>query len=56
MANSNMTMFKTPLAGNKYDFDPVDVAANNVMANTDIRDEDERQNWLKNYKPDVYEK
>lgn len=60
MANSNMHMFKNPLGGNKYDFDPADLAAdsleNNVMANTTIQDEDERQNWLKNYKPAVYEK
>ena len=44
-----MTMFKTPLGGNKYDLDPTDAFNENVMANTTIEDEDERKNWLKSY-------
>lgn len=52
MANSHMKMFQSPLEGNKYDPAPED----QVMQTTTAKDEGDRQNWLKNYKPRVYEK
>ena len=51
MANSHMKMFQTPLEGNKYD-----QAIDGVMQSTTVKDEKDRQNWLKRYKPYVYEK
>ena len=52
MANSHSKMFQTPLEGNKFDPAPEDM----IMQTTTIKDEKDRQNWLKNYKPAVYEK
>jgi MoaA/NifB/PqqE/SkfB family radical SAM enzyme len=47
-----MKMFQSPLEGNKYDPAPEDM----VMQTTTAKDESNRQNWLKNYKPHVYDK
>lgn len=52
MANSHMKMFQSPLEGNKFDPAPEDM----VMQTTTAKDETNRQSWLKNYKPYVYEK
>jgi len=52
MANSHMEIFQSPLQGNKYDQAPED----SVMQSTTVRDEDQRQHWLKTYKPRVFEK
>jgi MoaA/NifB/PqqE/SkfB family radical SAM enzyme len=47
-----MKMFQSPLEGNKFDPAPEDM----VMQTTTAKDETNRQSWLKNYKPYVYEK
>jgi MoaA/NifB/PqqE/SkfB family radical SAM enzyme len=52
MANSHQKMFQTPLEGNKYDPSIID----GVMQSTTVKDEKDRQSWLANYKPAVYEK
>jgi len=51
MANSHMKMFQSPLEGN-----PLDEAVAFDMRNTTIKDEKDRQHWLRGYKPAVYEK
>ena len=75
MANSNNTMFQTPLEGNKYDHDMPwkteelqelvgakskeeleKISEGKVMQVTTVKEEKLRQNWLKGYKPRVYEK
>jgi len=45
-------MFQSPLEGNKYDPAPEDM----IMQSSTIKDETDRQNWLKGYKPEVYKK
>jgi len=45
-------MFQSPLEGNKYDPAPEDM----IMQSTTTKDETDRQNWLKGYKPEVYKK
>ena len=52
MANSHSKMFQSPLEGNKYDPAPEDM----IMQSTTTKDETDRQNWLKGYKPEVYKK
>ena len=52
MANSHSKMFQSPLEGNKYDPAPEDM----IMQSSTIKDETDRQNWLKGYKPEVYKK
>ena len=75
MANSNSTMFQTPLEGNDKDHvlpwsekelqdllveksaeELKDIAEGKVMQHTTVKEESLRQNWLKSYKPQVYEK
>ena len=75
MANSNSTMFQTPLEGNDKDHvlpwseselqdliteksseEMKDIAAGKVMQHTTVKEEALRQNWLKSYKPQVYDK
>ena len=51
MSNSHDLIFQSNLEGNKYDVTP-----DKNMRNTTVKDEKDRQNWLKNYKPHVYEK
>jgi MoaA/NifB/PqqE/SkfB family radical SAM enzyme len=51
MSNSHDLIFQNNLEGNKYDVTP-----DKNMRNTTVKDEKDRQNWLKNYKPAVYEK
>ena len=51
MSNSHDLIFQSNLEGNKYDATP-----DKNMRNTTVKDEKDRQNWLKNYKPHVYEK
>jgi len=55
MANSHMKMFQSPLEGNPLD-EAVDKTVAFDMRNTTIKDEKDRQHWLKGYKPAVYEK
>tara|TARA_Y100000310_G_scaffold101532_1_gene99639 strand:+ start:13948 stop:15249 length:1302 start_codon:yes stop_codon:yes gene_type:complete len=55
MANSHMKMFQSPLEGNPLD-EAVDKSVALDMRNTTVRDEKDRQHWLKGYKPAVYEK
>ena len=75
MANSNSTMFQSPLEGNDKDHvlpwsekelqdllteksadELKDIAEGKVMQHTTVKEESLRQNWLKSYKPQVYEK
>jgi|TARA_A100000172_G_scaffold80268_1_gene69335 MoaA/NifB/PqqE/SkfB family radical SAM enzyme len=75
MANSNSTMFQTPLEGNDKDHvlpwsekelqdmlveksaeELKDIADGKVMQHTTVKEEALRQNWLKGYKPKVYDK
>ena len=51
MSNSHDLIFQNNMEGNKYDVTP-----DKNMMNTTVKDEKDRQNWLKNYKPNVYEK
>ena len=51
MSNSHDLIFQSNLEGNKYDVTP-----DKNMRNTTVKDEKDRQNWLKNYKQNVYEK